>query len=431
MRVCVFGLWHLGAVTSACLAEAGFDTIGLDADQARVDSLAKGEPPLFEPGLEAMVRSGLESGHLSFTTDIAVVHDVDVVWVAFDTPVDDDDHADTGFVTSQIRSIFPHLQDGAVVLVSSQMPVGTLAEIERQFMAEAAGRRVAFACSPENLQLGKAIQVFCHPERVIIGLRDEMGKDVLAALFASFSDNIIWVGVEAAELSKHALNIFLAASITFINEIAMVCEKFGANVRDVERALRSEPRVGQNAYIRPGGAFAGGTLARDVNFLTEIAHDNGLPLDMISNILVSNRFHGGWPLRRLQEQLGELEGRLVAVLGLTYKPGTNTLRRSLAVELCSDLLDAGAIVTAFDPVISSLPGASTKVTLVDSLGGALEGAEALVVMTEWPAFKSLDPEELITRMATPIILDQNGFLDYLADDARIRHISVGRMAGER
>jgi UDPglucose 6-dehydrogenase len=426
MKVCVFGLWHLGSITAACLAAAGFETVGLDSDAERISALARGEPPLFEPGLEDLVNSGLAGGALSFSSELATVRDADVVWVAFDTPVDEDDRADVDFVVGQIRSLFPYLRDGAVVLVSSQMPVGTMREIERQFSAAAVGRKVVFAYSPENLRLGRAIEVFRNPERVVVGLSDTAGRDLLETLFAPFSENIIWVGMEAAEISKHAVNAFLATSITFINEIAMICEKYDADVREVERALRSEPRIGAKAYIRPGGAFAGGTLARDVNFLAEIAHRYGLPLDMIGSILASNRFHSSWPLRRLREELGELAGRNVTVLGLTYKPGTDTLRRSLAVALCRDLAAAGTRVTAFDPVVSALPEPPVGVSVAVDLDTALKDADAAVVMTEWPEFSALTAERLIANMRVPIILDQNGFLDHLAGDARIRHIAVGR-----
>ena len=430
MKVCVFGLWHLGSVTAACLADAGFETVGLDPNRQTIESLNAGKPTLFEPGLENLVGAGLATGKLSFSDALADVANADVVWVTFDTPVDDDDRADIDFVTGQIISIFPHLKDGAVVLVSSQMPVGTMANIEARFAELSDDRKINFACSPENLRLGKAIEVFRNQERIVVGSRDGADKAVLSELLAPFSNTILWVGTESAEISKHALNAFLAASITFMNEVAMVCEKTGADVKEVERALRSEPRIGKNAYIRPGGAFAGGTLARDVTFLTELARTNGLPLEMISGILESNRFHSGWTLRRVCDVLGDLEGRHIAVLGLTYKPGTDTLRRSLSVNLCRDIASQGALVTAFDPVVSEFPEAPETLGLAGSALEALEGADALLVMTEWPEFKSLGVEELIVRMEKPFIFDQNGFLGHLADDDRIKCITVGRVAGD-
>lgn len=425
MKVCVFGLWHLGSVTAACLAEAGFTTIGLEDDPAVAARLATGEPPLFEPGLEDLVRSGLASGKLSFTTDKKAATDADLIWVTFDTPVDDEDRADVAFVVDRICELFPYLRDGSVVLVSSQLPVGSVADLERRFANVSNGRRVAFACSPENLRLGKAIQVFKHPERVIVGSRDGAEKGVITELFAPFSDNIIWIGTEAAELTKHAINAFLATSVTFINEIATLGEKVGADAREVERALRSEPRIGKNAYIRPGAAFAGGTLARDVTFLGEIAKSHGLPLKMIGGILESNALHRQWPARKLREILGSFAGRKVALFGLAYKAGTDTTRRSLAVELGRELCGAGAEVTAFDPAIKAVPDMPNTFKVAASMPEALANADALVVMTEWPEFKAIEAKQLIERMSAFNVVDQNGFLSHVSNDPKINYFTIG------
>jgi UDPglucose 6-dehydrogenase len=361
---------------------------------------------------------------LTFTSDARVVADADVTWITFDTPVDDEDRADVDYVVGRICSLFPYLRDGSVLLVSAQLPVGTMAELERRFVAK--GRRVAFACSPENLRLGKAIHVFRNPERVIIGLRGEAGKAVLTELFAPFSDNIVWTGIEAAELSKHAINAFLAISVTFINEIAMICEKMGADALQVERALRSEPRIGQNAYIRPGAAFAGGTLARDVRFLSEIAARHGLPLNMIGSVLESNRFHRGWSFRKLQELLGSLDGRKICILGLAYKPGTNATRRSAAIELSDQLSLSGAIIAAYDPEVKTLPHPIPNLTIAESPTEAFSQADAVVLMAEWPEFRDLRADDLVRRMAAPNVLDQSGILGYLAEDKRIRYLTIGR-----
>lgn len=427
MKVCVYGIWHLGAVTAACLADAGHMTVGLVDDAAAAGRLAEGQPPLFEPGLEELFRSGLASGNLSFSSEKAAsVADADVVWVTFDTPVDDEDRADVDYVVARIETLFPYLRDGSVLLVSSQLPVGSVARLEAAYRRQASGRSVAFACSPENLRLGKAIQVFRQPERVIVGVRDDRAKPTLAALFAPFSQNLIWVGIEAAELTKHALNAFLATCVTFINEIATIAEQVGADAREVEQALRSEPRIGPNAYIRPGAAFAGGTLARDVTFLREIAAEHALPLPMIGGIIESNRLHGGWSARRLGERLGDVRGRAIAVLGLSYKPGTDAVRRSLAVELVRTLAGAGAHVRAYDPQVRALADAPAGVVLTDNLAEALAGAEALALMTEWPEFRALDAALVLDAMARPLVVDQNGFLGHLASDPRVEFLTIGK-----
>ena len=427
MKVCVFGLWHLGSVTSACLAEAGFKTVGLDGDSALIADLSQGIPPLFEPGLEDLTKAGIHAELLSFTTDAATaLEGADILWVTHDTPVDEDDRADIEFVKNQVRSTFTHLHDGMVVLISAQLPAGSVAELERDFAIVADGRNVTFACSPENLRLGKAITVFKNPERVIIGLRNQAGRQCLEELFTPFSSNIIWIGTEAAEMTKHALNAFLATCVTFINEIATICEKVGADASEVERALRSEPRVGANAYIRPGAAFAGGTLARDVTFLTELAQTHGLPLDMIGGIIHSNRFHANWTLRRLNDYLDGLQGRKIAVIGLSYKPGTSAIRRSTSIESCRSLLAAGVKVQAFDPQVKSLPEDLADIHLASSLEEALDQAEALLVMTEWPDFKHLKADDLVSRMSNPLVLDPNCFLGSLAKDSRIRFVTIGK-----
>jgi UDPglucose 6-dehydrogenase len=425
MKICVYGLWHLGCVTAACLAEAGFTVVALEDEEIAAERLRGGHAPLFEPGLDEVLQSCLASNTLSVTSEKQVVNDAELIWVTYDTPVDDNDRADVAIVIERICGLFPHLRNGAIVLVSSQLPVGTMAEIERRFAAVANGRRVAFAYSPENLRLGRAIEVFKHPERIVVGLRDDAAKRSIAEMLTPFSDNVIWVGTESAEVIKHAINAFLAASVTFANEIAVICEHVGADAREVERGLRSEPRIGERAYIRPGAAFAGGTLARDVMFLGDIARAHALPAGLLGSIVESNRAHARWPLRKLSDRFGDLRGLRVALLGLAYKPGTDTLRRSVAVELARDLAAAGAEVKAFDPAVREFPEPPRGFELCASPGEALAEAAALVVMTEWPQFKSLTADELVRGMARPVVIDPNGFLRDLACDPRIQFLTIG------
>jgi UDPglucose 6-dehydrogenase len=427
MRVAVYGLWHLGSVTAACLAAAGFETVGIDPDAATITNLAAGIPPLFEPGLEEAVRTGLASNRLGFTTDLAAVGDADIVWVTFDTPVDDEDRADDQVVISAVERLFPHLRDGTVVLVSSQLPVGSTRRLEVAFADAAAERRVSFAYSPENLRLGKAIEVFTRPERIIVGTRDEHARRILTPLLERFCQELIWISVESAEMAKHALNAFLATSVTFINEVALICEQVGADAAEVEAALRSEPRIGRRAYIRPGSAFAGGTLARDVMFLDAIGRSHGLTLPLLGGIIPSNRSHRHWPLAQLKTRLGDLAGRRVAVLGLTYKPGTDSLRRSLAIELCRQLIAAGAVVSVHDPAAEPLPpDLAGQVIRPASAEAALTAADAAVLATEWPVYRELDPAAMLAAMARPLLLDQGRFLaDRLAADNRFQYVTVG------
>jgi UDPglucose 6-dehydrogenase len=431
MKICVHGLWHLGAVTAACLAEAGFTVAGLDAGVETVANLSRGVPPLFEPGLQDLTRRGLESGRLTFTTvPKTAVSDADVIWVAFDTPVDDEDQADPGFVMGQVQALFPWLKPGAIILISSQLPVGSTAELERRLAASRPGSKVTFAYSPENLRLGKAIEVFTHSERIVIGVRDAPTREAIGPLLQRFCPNLIWTSVESAEMVKHALNAFLATCVTFTNEVANLCEWVGADAMEVERALRSEPRVGPKAYVHAGAAFAGGTLARDVVFLGQLARAHHLSVPLLESIIPSNGEHRRWVMRQLQVQLGNLPGKTVAVLGLAYKPGTDAIRRSAAIELCRWLAAEKVSVQAYDPQVRTLPSdLAAAVRLTGSVADALQGSDAVVIATEWPEFRETPADLIVRQMRRALVIDQNRFLPpRVTSHADIRYITIGKPA---
>lgn len=424
MKVVVLGLWHLGCVTAACSAEY-FTVVGLDFDEETIANLNRGRAPILEPGLNELIQHGLEAKRLSFTTDQRdALKNADVLWVCFDTPVDENDVADVAFVLERIERCLPDLPPGTVVLISSQLPAGTVRRLEKKH----ANRHLSFACSPENLRLGKALEIFRNPDRVVAGTRDEQAREVLIRLLTPFAgDRILWMSPESAEMTKHAINAFLALSVTFANEIATLCEAVGANAQEVEQGLRSESRIGPKAYIRPGQAFAGGTLARDVVTLTEIARVTGKSAGLIAAILQSNEMHQKWALGRLESIFGQLDGVTVAVLGLTYKPGTNTLRRSSAVELCQGLLDRHACVQCYDPAVKELTADLGAARICESLPEALRQAEAAVIATAWPEFSQADWPTLVQTMKQPpVILDADRTLNLTADALRgIRYFAVG------
>jgi len=352
MRVCVQGLWHLGSVTAASLASVGHDVVGLDADQKTIDGLSQGKAPLFEPGLDDLLQAGIAMGLLRFTSAIVeAASDAEVLWVAFDTPVDDDDRADVEFVLNMIKGVLPVLADRAVVLVSSQMPVGSIRKLEAFVLKNLPKKQLSFACSPENLRLGKALDVFLKPDRIVVGVRTEAARHKLEQLLMPITERIEWMSVESAEMTKHAINAFLATSVTFANEIASICELVGADAKEVERGLKSEMRIGPKAYLSPGGPFAGGTLARDIEFLGVASREKQLVTPLLSSVRASNDEHKNWVWRKLLERFPVLKGVKVAIWGLTYKPGTDTLRRSLAVELCDWLIEKEATVHVHDPVV--------------------------------------------------------------------------------
>jgi len=426
MKVCVQGLWHLGSVTAACLASVGHQVLGLDADQESIDSLSRGKAPLFEPGLDDLLQAGIKKGELSFTATLSDAANVEVLWVAFDTPVDEDDRADIEFVQNQIKFVLPVLSDGAVVLVSSQMPVGSIRSLEAFAEENLPDKQLSFACSPENLRLGKALDVFLKPDRIVVGVRTEAVQHKLENLLSPITDRIEWMSVESAEMTKHAINAFLATSITFANEIAAICELVGADAKEVERGLKSEMRIGPKAYLSPGGPFAGGTLARDIEFLGEASRAKHLVTPLLSSVKESNDEHKNWARRKLLEQFGDLRDVTVAVWGLTYKPGTDTLRRSLAVELCDWLIDQGAVVQVHDPVVQQLPERwSDKISSYPQALEAVTKADALVVGTDWSEFKTVAID--LNSIATPnlIVIDANRHLQEILSSSGFKYLAVG------
>ena len=429
MKVCVYGLWHLGTVTAACLASRGIATVGLAETAEAATELGAGKAPLFEPGLDALLTQGLQAGTLSFTHDVAAaISSADVIWVNFDTPVDDDDVADVGYVLDRVRLTFPYLKDGSVVLLSSQLPVGSTALLERDFAAVAKGRKAFLAYSPENLRLGDAIRVFTEPERIVIGIRSEDARKVIEPVLKPFCHTLLWTRVESAEMVKHALNSYLATCVTFTNEIASICESVAADMSEVEAALRLDPRIGKKAYVRAGSAFGGGTLARDVQFLKAIAKDCDASVPVLTAVLESNDHHKGWVVRHLRRQLGALAGKKIGVLGLSYKAGTDAIRRSVAIEVIEQLIAEGADVAVFDPKVATLPEPlNSALTIVGSADMVFKGSEAVVLATEWPEFRELNFGALTPVMKRALLIDQNAFVaKQLSSMPTLDYISAGK-----
>lgn len=428
MNVAVVGLWHLGTVVAACLASAGHSVIGFDENVETIGSLREFRLPVFEPGLEELVRRGIVSGALRFSSNPQSLATAEIIWIAYDTPVDERDRADVEYVIDRIAALLPHVSNGTLLLISSQLPVGSARRLEEMYRRLSPEGTATFACSPENLRLGRAIETFTRPDRVVVGVRVATDRDRIARLLKPFTERIEWMSVESAEMTKHALNAFLATSVAFANELGTLCERVGADAKEVERGLKSDVRIGPKAYLRPGSAFAGGTLARDVSLLMERGQKEGLPTHLISAVLGSNAAHKDWPRRRLEEVLGDLRARSIAILGLAYKPGTDTLRRSSAIETCRWLSGQGASVLAYDPAVRELPAGFTAIVdLRPSMEEALRGAAAAIVATECAEFASLRADDLVRWMEHPIVLDPGRFLEtQLGGDKRIRYLTVGR-----
>jgi len=427
MKVCVLGLWHLGSVTAACLASVGHEVTGLDSNSGIVEKLQKAEPPVSEPGLDGLIREGINAGQLRFTSDAKIaISSTEVLWVTYDTPVDENDQADVEFVFEEVLKLLSFLSIDTTVLVSSQLPVGSIRRFEDISAEKYPEKNIRFAYSPENLRLGKSLDVFLHPDRVIIGVRRQEDREILNRLLGPITDNILWMGVESAEMTKHAINAFLGMSITFINEIASICENIGADAHEVETGLKSETRIGPAAYLSPGAAFAGGTLARDIEFLKLIGSLNNLVNPLISAVRKSNDEHKKWIQRRLFAVLGGLKGKRIAVWGLTYKPGTNTLRRSLSVEMCNWLQEQGAEIAVHDPSKCELPDNWLgEVVRSKTPLEALEGACALVIATQWPEYREINVSDVENIAGQLAVFDSNRFLSDFNKSPVISYYSVG------
>jgi UDPglucose 6-dehydrogenase len=328
---------------------------------------------------------------------------------------------------AQIERALLGMNRDVLVLVSSQLPVGSIRRLEQAETLNHGTLQLKVAYSPENLRLGRAVDDFLRPERIVVGVRSSRDRDLLHGLLSSITESIEWMSVESAEMTKHAVNAFLAVSVAFANEVASICESVGADAKEVERGLKTENRIGPRAYLSPGAAFAGGTLARDVAYLNRTAHERSVITPLLSSVLASNDSHKHWAQRKLRGLFVDLSLTTVAVWGLTYKPGTDTLRRSPSVELCDWMIRQGATIHVHDPMVKSLPEHwCDTVERYDDPIAAVRGAHALVVATEWPMYCAISTDQLIRCSPHLVVLDANRFLkDLGATEGRVRYFAVG------
>ena len=425
MNICVFGLWHLGSVISACIASKDHEVIGIDENINNVKNLNKNKAPILEPGLNELIKKGLKSKNLVFTNDKKKANSAEILWVTFDTPINENDKADVSFVEEQVKKIMPNLKENVVILFSSQLPVGTIKKIQRFSDKKFPKKKFKFACS-ENLRLGNALDNFLNPERVIIGIDDKRTKNILSSLFRPITDRVIWTNIASAEMSKHAINSFLATSIIFANEIASICEKVGANYLEVEKSIKSDSRIGQKAYLSAGKPIAGGTLLRDVSFLNEKKKKFNLLSPLLSSIITSNDKHKKWVSKKLLEEFKTLSKISITIWGLTYKPYTNSLRRSLSVELCNWLIKQDARINVYDPVIKRLPkNLDGKINKYNNPLDSIKNSDVLIIGTFWPEFKKFTNK--IKRMAKKklIIIDPDNDLKIKTLKSNLKYITFG------
>lgn len=432
--VAVLGLWHQGVVAAACLADWGLDVRGTDSDAARLDGLTAGKAPLYEPGLDELLRAGLASGRLRFHRDAArTVAGCPVVLVMHDTRVDEQDNSDLTDVIQSVRAMAPGLANDVVVHVTAQVPVGTCDEILRTIRHLRPGITCRVAYSPENLRLGQAIERYRKPPLPVLGSDDPEAIARLEALYAPCGVTWQRTTLRTAEMAKHALNSFLAVSVTFANELGNLCDDVGADGARLAEILRLEPRVGPKAMLFPGLGFSGGTLARDLQTLRRLGDQANIETPMLDGVWSSNRIQNGTVVLRLRKLLGNLYGKTIAVFGLTYKPDTSTLRRSAALEVVADLLKMGARVTAHDPradraELAAVQGLVVCASPID----AASGAAAVVLMTPWRDYAALEFGALRSAMSGSLVFDTAGLwkADAVAA-AGLEYLDIGRGRGFR
>jgi len=428
-RVCVIGLWHLGLVTSACLADLGRTVIGFDSEPQLIEGLRSGRLPLFEPGLGELVGKGIAEERLWFAADPQeALAGARYAIVAYDTTVDERDESDLSQVMAAASLLARHLEDGSTVVISSQVPVGTCERIQATIRHARPSLDFGIAYVPENLRLGQAIERFMKPDMVVIGSEDAATVSSVDRLLEGVDAPRVVVGIRTAEMTKHALNAYLATCISFANEMANLCDEVGADALDVARALHLDRRLGPLAPLRPGLGFAGGTLARDLKTLRKLGQRNGGGTPLIEGVLRVNEQQNRVVVRKLSQLYGSLAGLTVGVLGLTYKPGTSTLRRSVALEIIGELTALGAAVKAHDPRanLEELPDTPNFEFCPDPYAVA-DGSDALVIVTEWPEFRGLDFAALKKSMRNPVLVDAQNMLD--ANEMAqmgFRYLGVGR-----
>jgi UDPglucose 6-dehydrogenase len=410
MRVVMIGTGYVGLVSGACFADFGHNVTCVDKDADKIALLASGEIPIYEPGLADLVCSNMQQGRLAFATGLAAVREADAVFIAVGTPARrGDGHADLSFVYAATREIAPLLPPPVVVVTKSTVPIGTGDEVERILREMRPECEIPVVSNPEFLREGAAIQDFKHPDRIVVGTDDARARAVLAELYRPLYLNqppILYTGRRTAELIKYAANSFLATKITFINEIADLCEKVGADVQEVARGIGLDNRIG-GKFLHAGPGYGGSCLPKDTLALIKTAQDHGSALRIVETAVSVNEQRKRAMARKLVAALGgSVRGKTIAVLGLTFKPNTDDMREAPSIALVTALKDFGAEVRAYDPAgMVQAKAVLPDITYCDGLYSAATGAHALVVVTEWEQFRALDLERLKRIMATPVIID--------------------------
>jgi UDPglucose 6-dehydrogenase len=432
MHIAVIGTGYVGLVTGACFAEFGVDVTCVDIDSEKIARLSAGEMPIYEPGLEQLVIKNMQSGRLRFTTDIKqAVEQALVIFLAVGTPPKSDGSSDLSFVEAAARSIADHMNGYKVIVTKSTVPIGT-GEYLRKFIREHQKSRLNFGIvsNPEFLREGAAINDFMRPDRVVLGSRDDEAIAIMRDLYRPLyliEAPFVLTSLEAAELTKYAANAFLATKISFINEIANLCESIGCDVHDVARAIGMDRRIGSK-FLHPGPGFGGSCFPKDTQALASVAREFGRDSMIVNAVIEVNRRQRQAMVPKIEKLVGDLKGKTIAILGLAFKPETNDMREAPAIDIIIGLMERGATVQAYDPVaMSEAADVLPKVNYAADEYEAVTDADALVFVTEWNQFRALDMRRIRDLMRSPRIADLRNI--YEPADMRelgFEYIGVGR-----
>ncbi|HLZ78561.1 MAG TPA: UDP-glucose/GDP-mannose dehydrogenase family protein [Sphingomonas sp.] len=436
MRITMIGTGYVGLVSGACFSDFGHQVICVDKDEAKIASLERGVMPIYEPGLDTLVATNVRAGRLSFTTDVkAGVANADAVFIAVGTPSRrGDGHADLSYVFAAAKEIAEAVDHDILLVTKSTVPVGTGDEVERIVREAAPGRAIRVASNPEFLREGAAIEDFKRPDRVVCGTDDEAAREALRQIYRPLSLNqsapVMFTGRRTAELIKYAANAFLATKITFINEIADLCEAAGADVQEVSRGIGLDNRIGRK-FLHAGPGYGGSCFPKDTLALLKTAEDMQAPLRIVEAVVsVNDSRKRAMGRKVLKAMNGDARGKRVAVLGLTFKPNTDDMRDSPAIAVVQALQDAGADIFACDPEgVEQARKVLQNVEFVTDPYAAAEGADAVVIVTEWDAYRALDLRRLATTMATPLLVDlRNVYQPEEAAKAGLAYVGIGKPA---
>jgi len=407
----MIGSGYVGLVSGACFADFGHEVTCVDRDKSKIDALNKGQVPIYEPGLTDLVAANAKAGRLRFTLDLAAaVRDADAVFIAVGTPSRrGDGHADLSFVYDAAKEVAAALDGFTVVVTKSTVPVGTGDEVERIICEARPNAEVAVVSNPEFLREGAAIQDFKHPDRIVVGTEDEKARGVMSELYRPLYLNrspIMFTGRRTAELIKYAANAFLATKITFINEIADLAEKVGADVQEIARGIGLDNRIG-GKFLHAGPGYGGSCFPKDTVALLKTGQDHDTPLRIVEAVVAVNDARKRAMARKVSQALGgDIRGKTIAVLGLTFKPNTDDMREAPSIPLIAALQDMGAAVRAYDPIGMEHSREYLKnVTYCKDPYDCAQGASALVIVTEWEQFRALDFARLKSVMARPVLVD--------------------------